>query len=90
MAATAAEREALTQQLPQLHTRAAEQGAAARLSEAEQQMASLATTLQQADQEHAVRVTAMLDKLQVWVGVGVAEREPGCWCNGSDVCVCTS
>lgn len=64
-ATVAAEYEALQQQLAQLHLSAAELGSSARMSEAQQQLAQMETTLAAADKEHAARVAAILNKLQV-------------------------
>lgn len=60
-----AEYDALQQQLAQLHLAAAELGSTARMSEAQQQLAQMTSTLAAADNEHAARVAGILRKLQV-------------------------
>lgn len=63
--AVAAEYQSLQQQLEQLHMAAAELGSSARLSEAQQQLGAMESTLEAADREHAARVASILKKLQV-------------------------
>jgi cytochrome c biogenesis protein CcdA len=60
-----AECDVLQQQLAQLHLAAAELGSTARISEAQQQLAQMTSTLAAADKEHAARVAGILRKLQV-------------------------
>jgi ABC-type transport system involved in cytochrome bd biosynthesis fused ATPase/permease subunit len=64
-AAVTAEYDTVQQQLAQLHLAAAELGSTARMSEAQQQLAQMTSTLAAADKEHAARVAGILRKLQV-------------------------
>lgn len=63
--AVTAEYAALQQQLAQLHLTAADLGSSARMSDVQQQMAQMESTLAAADREHAARVAGILRKLKV-------------------------
>lgn len=63
--AVAAEYKSLQEQLAQLHMTAAELGSSARLSQAQQQLGHMESTMAAADQEHAARVASILRRLQV-------------------------